>query len=735
MLNSLPAYRGGYGMEGRLAESGSGKVYRARNTAGSILAIRVLEGPLARDPELPDRLRAEAELKHDNILSLLDLFQNSERVGIVTELLEGKTLRELIAEDQSLSLEGRVEIMTRVGEALRLANANGVAHRGLKPSRIHVLPDGTVKVRSFSVDLLGSDMRYLAPEQFLGQPVDALCNMYTYGAVLDELTANEAHPTLLTSILERAQTQDRQSRYENFDALLADVARLLLQLRKTDLHFSGLFETVPLSGQDPTQAVTPRENVQFTVHSPQVVRPGEWKTLLGTLDSTIDSTMPIPLEGELTFVPQMNGVEFNPGRVSCMWQESVHQASFRMRASPVVDGQTVRGQMFVYLGSIMVAQVALRIEVNSQRNFDATEEALTPVTVPRYRRIFASYSQRDAGIVEELERYSQAMGDEYVRDVMRLRSGEVWNDRLMQMIAQAEVFQLFWSSDSIRSPFVRQEWQYGLGLNRDSFVRPVYWEEPLPELAALNLPPGELRDLHFHRVPAPRAVHVPVAVAAVATAAATPAGPPPLPPPVRSPASPVWTPPQVPPMPASYVPPPPVDEPEPRRLGLQWAAALILVFGIGGLSWYALQSRKSAPEPTPVTTTPPVADPGPARASAPDLPTAATAQPPATKPRPVAPQFTVTVWSRGARIRPAQAIHGVDPFLQVSFGLDGKVSSDASLRVDWFVNDVLAGKTEFEPSEKGRRKGPLSEPPEGDYRAVLMVDGDEAASVRFSYRK
>ena len=68
--------------------------------------------------------------------------------------------------------------------------------------------------------------------------------------------------------------------------------------------------------------------------------------------------MPIPQEGELTFVPQMNGIEFNPRRVSFLWQESVHQAAFRLRASPQMDGQTVRGQMCVYLGSIIVAQVA-----------------------------------------------------------------------------------------------------------------------------------------------------------------------------------------------------------------------------------------------------------------------------------------------------------------------------------------------------------------------------------------
>ena len=53
-----------------------------------------------------------------------------------------------------MSLLDRVEIMTQVGEALRYAHANGIMHRGLKPSHIHVQPDGAVKVRSFSIDLL-----------------------------------------------------------------------------------------------------------------------------------------------------------------------------------------------------------------------------------------------------------------------------------------------------------------------------------------------------------------------------------------------------------------------------------------------------------------------------------------------------------------------------------------------------------------------------------------------------
>jgi hypothetical protein len=432
-----------------------------------------------------------------------------------------------------------------------------------------------------------------------------------------------------------------------------------------------------------------------------------------------------------------------------------------------------------------VAQVALKIEVNSQRSFTTAEEELRPVTVARYRRIFASYSHRDMAVVEEFERFGEAMGDEYLRDVIHLRSGEVWNGRLMQMIEQADVFQLFWSSNSIRSPFVRQEWQYALSLNRDYFVRPVYWEEPLPELAALNLPPEELRSLHFHRMNSgvlalPAAPRVPdppqMAVATAAGAGVVaPVGPPPLPPPAvpqfpriapPPPPPPVWEPPSVPryepPVgysPASYstttggsAPAAAIDPPKSKRLGLQWAAALLIIFGVGGLSWYALQSRKSGPDqiaanpggPAPDTSP----DAGQATGALPPIDTPLTSQVPvpsshqpeptagsAASARPASPEFTLSVWSRGARILPDQTVRGGDPFLQASFTFEGRVSSEASVRVDWYVNGVRSGSTDFEPSEKGKHKPYLNQPREGDYRAVLMVDGDEAKSVQFSYRR
>jgi len=94
----------------------------------------------------------------------------------------------------------------------------------------------------------------------------------------------------------------------------------------------------------------------------------------------------------------------------------------------------------------------------------------------------------------------EALGDQFLRDVKTLRSGEVWSAQLEQMIRDANIFQLFWSSNSMISAFVKQEWEYALSLNRANFIRPVYWEKRFPEKKP-DLPPETLRRLHFHRLP------------------------------------------------------------------------------------------------------------------------------------------------------------------------------------------------------------------------------------------
>jgi hypothetical protein len=290
------------------------------------------------------------------------------------------------------------------------------------------------------------------------------------------------------------------------------------------------------------------ENVQFTVYRPRVVQPRRWYPLLAFAhlaerrpdapadepdpvaevyrqarevlgkqakdyhDVTQDSRAAVPREGEITFVPEVPGVEFNPPRRTFLWQESVHREEFRLRAAPDLDGKTVRGRLTVFLGTLILADVSLSIKVDSSAR-PAEEEPAQPASARPYRRIFASYSHRDLHVVQQVEHFTRAMGDEYLRDWTHLRAGEVWNDRLRHLIEQADVFQLFWSSNSMQSPYVRQEWEHALSLGRPNFIRPVYWEEPLPTSSDGSLPPEELRRIHFQKLYVEAMSHPPMAQA------------------------------------------------------------------------------------------------------------------------------------------------------------------------------------------------------------------------------
>jgi hypothetical protein len=276
------------------------------------------------------------------------------------------------------------------------------------------------------------------------------------------------------------------------------------------------------------------ENVQFTVYRPKVVRPETWVPLLafahlaerrpdappGEPDpiaevvrqatqvlgaqvaefrsTTDDSSEPIPAEGEITFVPEAEGITFNPRRRTFLWVESVQREEFHLRASRALDGKVARGRLTVFLGSILVADVNFTLRVDSGHALG--DEPSQRDQARPYRKIFASYSHKDTAMVEQFERYVEALGDRYLRDALSLRSGEVWSDGLKQLIEQADVFQLFWSKNAMRSPYVRKEWEYALSLHRPSFVRPTYWEDPLPALPEEGLPPEDLVRLHFHHL-------------------------------------------------------------------------------------------------------------------------------------------------------------------------------------------------------------------------------------------
>ena len=196
-------------------------------------------------------------------------------------------------------------------------------------------------------------------------------------------------------------------------------------------------------------------------------------------------------------MPEATGIEFNPSECSFRWMKDLHREEFDLRASPTLDGTVARGRLSVYFGVILLAEVDFAFKVDSSQPIEASSELHEQTTVRPYDKVFPSYSHQDTQIVEQVEALVESLGIRYLRDVRTLKSGENWDERLLELIGEADVFQLFWSSNSMRSPNVQREWEYALTLGRANFIRPTYWEDPLPESPDHSLPPQTLRALTF----------------------------------------------------------------------------------------------------------------------------------------------------------------------------------------------------------------------------------------------
>jgi TIR domain/FHA domain len=272
-------------------------------------------------------------------------------------------------------------------------------------------------------------------------------------------------------------------------------------------------------------------DVGFTVYRPRFLSPDVWGTLLvfahktdpvvdpglGPIDpvevvearaqahfgasvappARVDARRGLFRGARLRIVPDLPGIVCNPPEAELDWWEPVHEASFRLFAGPALNGSAVRGAVRIWLGSLLIGEVSLTINV---RPAGAADDESVVERAPRYRKIFPSYSHLDHAIVEGFEDAARALGDQYLLDVLALRAGERWQPRILELIREADVFQLFWSSNSMRSMYCRQEWEHALTLRRQAFVKPLYWEDPLPEDMTEGLPPAALRELHFVRV-------------------------------------------------------------------------------------------------------------------------------------------------------------------------------------------------------------------------------------------
>ncbi|MET0389968.1 MAG: TIR domain-containing protein, partial [Polyangiales bacterium] len=209
----------------------------------------------------------------------------------------------------------------------------------------------------------------------------------------------------------------------------------------------------------------------------------------------------IPKGTELTFIPAIPGVDITPRSQSVSFSEDMHRVEFQLRTTAPQVGSEVSGAITVYCGPLIVGVLSVTMRVVPARS-EPPRELVREQTMPMFRRIYAAYADSDTTMAQHVRGVMNALGEPYLEELTELRSGEAWSEDLAAAMHEASVFQLFWSRQSMRSPFVSAEWQYALSLGRQNFVRPTYWEDPLP-----GSPPTDLARLRFERLP-PMKIHV-----------------------------------------------------------------------------------------------------------------------------------------------------------------------------------------------------------------------------------
>jgi len=211
-------------LESLLGEGGMGLVYRAYDTRlHRPVAVKVLSPELTSNPERKQRLLQEAlaaaRISHPAIAQIFYVDEEAGATFIVMELVEGKTVRDLV-QNRELDLLGAIDIALQVAEGLAKAHERGIVHRDIKPANVMLTPDGHVKLLDFGLakwldhgpgqgpaGTLPSDQpqiastqsgvvlgtpAYMSPEQVRGAPVDSRSDLFSLGVLLFEMATGQS---------------------------------------------------------------------------------------------------------------------------------------------------------------------------------------------------------------------------------------------------------------------------------------------------------------------------------------------------------------------------------------------------------------------------------------------------------------------------------------------------------------------------------------------------------------
>ena len=207
---------GRYEIRSKIGEGGMGEVYLARDTQlGRDVAVKVLPSEFSQDAERLHRFEQEAcaasALNHPNILSIFDVGTHDSSPYVVSELLQGQTLRQRLNGAQ-LPLRKTIDYALKIAHGLAAAHEKGIVHRDLKPDNLFITNDGRVKILDFGLAKLtgtgNTDLSqtsiptrrvdtdpgkvmgtvgYMSPEQVKGRAVDHRSDIFSFGAILYEM--------------------------------------------------------------------------------------------------------------------------------------------------------------------------------------------------------------------------------------------------------------------------------------------------------------------------------------------------------------------------------------------------------------------------------------------------------------------------------------------------------------------------------------------------------------------
>ena len=257
-----------YKVQEKIGNGGMATVYKALDQVlNRYVAINVLREEFTTDEEFIKRFNAEAQsaarLTHPNIVSVFDVGQEYNIYYIVMELIQGKTLKQIIEEDGCLPYRWAINIATQIASALEMAHKNHIIHRDIKPHNIMITEDGVAKVTDFGIakavsnstitafgTTLGS-VHYFSPEHARGGYTDAKSDLYSLGVVMYEMLTgkvpfdadtpvsialkhmqedpvepikiNKDIPFALNQIIMKAMKKDPNERYQNATEIIRDL--------------------------------------------------------------------------------------------------------------------------------------------------------------------------------------------------------------------------------------------------------------------------------------------------------------------------------------------------------------------------------------------------------------------------------------------------------------------------------------------------------------------------------